>query len=97
VITGKLEVTIKINALPTDVETLPNTWKRFSIDCGAVKVTTTLRPKMWIKLETAARDWPQWVASIGGTMGPATPTGFELLEPNVQIFEKKTRPEPTPQ
>jgi hypothetical protein len=92
---GKLELTIKINELPTDVEVLPNTWRKFTLDCGGRKVVMAVRPKIWNKLETAAKDWPMWVAAIGGTMGPATPEGFELLEPNVQVFERKPKATPT--
>jgi hypothetical protein len=93
---AKLEVLIKINELPTNVTTAPNGSKAFGLDCGGRAVTMTLRPKMWAKLEAAARDWPQWVAAISGQMGPSTPNGFELLEPNVQTFEKKPKASPAP-
>jgi hypothetical protein len=93
---GKLELTIKINALPTDATTAPNGSKTFGLDCGGRTVTMTLRPKMFAKLEIAARDWSMWVAAISGQMGPATPEGFELLEPNVQTFEKKPKASAAP-
>lgn len=92
---AKLEVTLKINELPRGVFTVLGGHKRFYLDCGGRAVTVTLRPKLWAKLETAARDWPQWVASVTGQMGPATPDGFELAEPNVQVFERKAKPSAT--
>ncbi len=93
---GKLEVSIKINALPTDVTTAPNGWKTFGLDCSGRTVTMTLKPKMFAKLEVAARDWPMWVAAISGQLGASTANGFELLEPNVQTFEKKPKASPAP-
>jgi len=32
-----------------------------------------------------------WVAAITGEMGAATETGFELINPAVQVFEKKAK------
>lgn len=61
---GKLEVTIKINAMPADAITDANGWK------------------------------PLWVAAISGGMGPRTADGFELAEPNIQVFERKAKPDP---
>lgn len=88
---GKLEITIKMNQLPTGVTTTPNGWKEFGLDCGGRTVTVTLRPKLFSKLETAATQWPEWVAAITGQMGPQTSDGFVLLEPNLQVFERKPK------
>ena len=89
--TAKLEVILKLNELPRGAFTLPGGHKQFYLDCSGRTVTVTLRPKLWTKLETAARDWPQWVGTVTGQMGPATPKGFELLEPGVQVFERKAK------
>lgn len=91
VLSGKLELTIKLNALPTEVATDKNGWKVFVVDCDGRAVTLTMRPKVFAKLTDAAAKWPAWVAAIAGQMGPATATGFALLEPNVQVFEKKLK------
>jgi hypothetical protein len=93
---GKLELTIKINALPTEVTTDANGWKAFALDCDGVRVTVHVRPKMWTKLEQAAANWPQWVAAIAGKMGKRTGDGFALEEPAIQVFERKAKPEPPP-
>jgi hypothetical protein len=92
---GKLEITIKINALPDEVVTDKNGWKGFKLDCGGRIVSVNLRPRMWLKLEQASKDWPLWLASITGTMGQSVGTGFILVEPAVQTFERKAR-EPAP-
>jgi hypothetical protein len=91
-ISGKLEITIKINELPlaTPVE---NGWQQFEIDCGDQVVTVTVKPKVWKKLTDASANYPQWVAAIAGKMGESTEKGFVLLEPNIQTFEKKPKAE----
>ena len=94
--TGKLELIIKINELPTDVQTNKDNWKTFELDCDGRVVSVTLKPKIWKKLEDAATNYPQWVAAFGGKMGESTPNGFVLSEPNIQVFERKPK-EPKPE
>jgi hypothetical protein len=93
---GKLELTIKITDMPADVTTDKNGWKAFALDCDGVRVTVSVRPKMWTKLEQAAASWPLWVASITGKMGKRTTEGFTLEEPAIQVFERKAKPAPAP-
>lgn len=89
---GKLELTLKIDRLPAEVHTDKNGWKTFIILCDTKEVDVKMRPKMFNKLSEAAAKWPSWVASVVGHMGPSTARGFELLEPNVQVFERKAKP-----
>src|SRR5262245_16073915 len=93
---GKLEVTIKINQLPEEVTTTKNGWKEFTLDCGGRLVTVALRPRMWSKLEEAQKSFPLWVAAISGQMGQSHGKGFMLTEPNMQVFERKPKPEAAP-
>ena len=93
-VTGKLEVTIKINALP-ETKTVENGGKSFEVDCDGRLMSITVKPKMWKKLEDAQANYPMWVAAIAGKLGDATEQGFVLLEPNIQVFEKKAK-EPAP-
>jgi hypothetical protein len=44
--TGKLEVTIKINELPLDVQTNKDNWKIFQLDCDGRVVFVTGKPKI---------------------------------------------------
>lgn len=91
---GKLEIAVKINALPTDVSTDANGWKSFVLDCDGVHVSVRVRPKLWTKLEQAAASWPLWVAAIAGKMGERSAEGFVLAEPTIQVFERKPKPDP---
>ncbi|MBD1930144.1 fertility inhibition FinO-like protein [Trichocoleus sp. FACHB-90] len=94
---GKLEITIKISEFPADIKTVENGWKSFEIDCDGRLVSVTVKPKVFKKLEQAQADYPMWVAAIAGKMGQANENGFVLLEPNIQVFEKKPKePKETP-
>jgi hypothetical protein len=90
-VTGRLELTIKISELPA-AKTVENSWRSFEIDCGtAGYVSVTVKPKIWKKLEDAQANFPMWVAAISGKMGEPTRNGFELMEPAIQVFEKKAK------
>jgi hypothetical protein len=89
---GKLEVTIKFNQFPTEITRDKNGWVSFAVDCGpGLVVQFHVRPKIFMKLEQAQKDWPQWVAAATGKIGERTAQGFFLLEPGVQVFEKKAK------
>ena len=90
-IAGKLEAVVKFNALPTEPTTNKDGWKTFTIVCDGRAVSMTLRPKHWMKLEAAVKDWPQWVASAAGQLMPGQGQGFVLKDPALQIFERKAK------
>ena len=90
-IPGKLEITLKINTMPTEVETTKHGWKEFVVDANGQMITITVRPKTWNKLVTANEQYPSWVAAIAGTMGKRTKDGFALETPAIQAFEKKPK------
>ncbi|MBC7825766.1 MAG: fertility inhibition FinO-like protein [Candidatus Parcubacteria bacterium] len=89
-VSGKLELTIKINELP-NAATGENGWKSFDVDCDGQIVSVTVKPKVWKKLEDAQANFPMWVAAIAGKMGQPTEKGFVLAEANIQVFEKKPK------
>jgi hypothetical protein len=91
---GKLDVTIKITAIPEDVTTDANGWKSFYLACDGTRVRVHVRPKLWNKLTQGAASWPLWIASISGGIGKRTEDGFELAEPGIQVFERKAKPDP---
>lgn len=95
-ISGKMEITIKINEFPVDVKTIANGWKEFVVDVGGHEISITVRPKVFAKLEQAQRQFPAWVAAIAGKMGKVTEKGFVLDEPSIQVFEKKPKVQETP-
>ncbi|MBD1903611.1 fertility inhibition FinO-like protein [Trichocoleus sp. DQ-A3] len=88
---GKLEITIKISEFPADIKTVENGWKSFEIDCDGRLVSVTVKPKVFKKLEQAQAEYPMWVAAIAGKMVETSENGFVLVEPNIQVFEKKPK------
>jgi hypothetical protein len=91
---GKLDVTLKINALPPAKSASPGTML-FAVQADGRIVLVELKNKAWNTLKTAAESYPQWVAAISGQMGEAIEGGFRLANPAVQVFEKKAKPEAT--
>ena len=89
-VSGKLELTIKINEFPSDVKT-ENNLKTFDIACDGQIISVTVKPKVFKKLEDAQANFPMWVAAVAGKMGQPTEKGFVLVEPNIQVFEKKPK------
>lgn len=88
---GKLELAIKINEMPTP-RTVKNGWQEFEVDCDGMIFTATVKPKVWKKLTTAEETYPMWVAAITGKLGVKTKKGFVLENPAIQVFEKKPKP-----
>ncbi|HOW80897.1 MAG TPA: ProQ/FINO family protein, partial [Verrucomicrobiota bacterium] len=91
-IPGKLEVTLKINQLPQAKPASAQTML-FAVQAEGPTVVVELKNKMWNNLKTAAETYPQWVAAITGQMGEAVEGGFRLVNPAVQVFEKKPKPD----
>lgn len=91
-LTGKLEVTIKINQLPSEVTTTKNGWKEFLVELGGRSAVVAMRPRLWTRMEEASKAFPHWIAVITGQMGEdVSKNCFRLNEPNVQVFEYKPK------
>jgi hypothetical protein len=88
---GRLEINIKITQVPNWVQTVKRGWQRFCVNANGQIVQMKVRPRTWSRLLEADKQYPHWVASITGTMGHRIKNGFELLEPAVQIYEKKPK------
>lgn len=86
----KLEVVVKITALPTHVRTVKNGWKQFILNGDGQRIRVKVRPKAWHKLHQASQQWQTWTALIKGDMGCSLKDGFEMLNPTVQIFQHPT-------
>ncbi|NDJ26095.1 fertility inhibition FinO-like protein [Nostoc sp. B(2019)] len=102
-IVGKLERTIKINELPQS-NTVENGWQQFEIDCDGRIVSVTVQPEIWKKLTDAACHYPQWVAVMFNNKPRSVYVGkldqqvehrLVLEEPNIQVFERKSKAETT--
>ena len=94
---GKVEVIVKTSEFPEDVKTVTNNWKEFIVIADGKEITITVKPKLFGKLEQAKQQYPSWVAAIAGKIGTVTEKGFNLMDANIQIFEKKAKVEAAPQ
>lgn len=88
-VSGKLELTIKINSLPQAQKV--NGACHFRVECDGRIVKIGLKQKQWTKLETANTTYAEWIAAISGKMGAITSDGFVLEDTNVQVFERKSK------
>lgn len=79
-ITGKLEITTKINELPQP-KILENSWQQFDIDCDG-RIISVTKPKVWKKLTDTASNYPQYIATITLQLGQQTDNRFVLDKPN---------------
>jgi hypothetical protein len=83
----KVQLTCKLNQVPA-YRDRPDQQVEFFLRDGNDRIfTVRMKPKLFKKL--IDHGYEQWVAAIAGELGPATETGFELLNPTVQVFEKK--------
>ncbi len=82
---GKLELTIKLNTLPKVQEV--DGQCHFQVDCDGQVFQISVKPKQWNKLDKAQTTYKSWIAAIAGKLGAVTADGFVLLEPNIQVFE----------
>ncbi|MGB8697884.1 MAG: hypothetical protein WCD18_00575 [Thermosynechococcaceae cyanobacterium] len=84
---AKIQLTCKLNQVPAHRE-LPDKQIEFFLNDGSDRIFTVhMKPKMFKKLTD--HGFENWVAAISGELGPVTETGFELVTPSVQVFEKK--------
>ena len=88
-VSGKLELTIKINTLPQAQKV--NGLCNFKVECDGRMIQIALGQKQWTKLETANTTYAEWIAAISGLMGATTSDGFVLENATVQVFERKSK------
>ncbi len=88
---GRLELTVKFSELPQPL--LVQGGLKIGIQTKEGVVTAILPPKIWRKLEQAAKDYPQWIAALSGSLARFADGEIALQHPSVQVFEKKARPE----
>ncbi|MBK8754657.1 MAG: ProQ/FinO family protein [Candidatus Competibacteraceae bacterium] len=88
---GRLELTVKFSELPRPLQVQGG--MKIGIRTGEGTVTAILPAKVWRKLEQAAKDYPQWVAALSGSLDRFADGEIALKHPALQVFEKKARPE----
>ena len=84
----KIQVTCKISEVPPCRE-LPSKEMEFFLADGERVLTVRMKAKQFNKLTN--HGFEQWIAAISGELGPATETGFELVNASIQIFEKRPK------
>ncbi len=88
---GRLELTAKFSELPRPLPVRGGA--KIGVQTEEGTVTAILPPKVWRKLEQAAKDYPQWVAALSGLLERFADGEIALKHPALQIFERKARPE----
>jgi hypothetical protein len=87
---AKISLTCKLNQVPAHRELADKRIEFFLKDGGSDRIfTVQMKPKVFKKL--IDHGFADWVAAITGEIGPATATGFELVNAAVQVFEKRAR------
>ncbi|WP_242445470.1 ProQ/FINO family protein [Chromatium okenii] len=95
IVSGRLELTVKFTEPPQPV--IVKSGMKIGVQTDTALVVTTLKPKVWKKLEKAQVDWTQWVAAmtgkLGAQVGSDAGTIVMLEEASLQVFEKKVKVE----
>ena len=91
---GRLELTAKFSELPKPLNVQGGV--KIGVQTAEGTVTAILPTKVWRKLEQAAKDYPQWVAALSGSLARFADGEIVLQHPALQIFERKARPEAEP-
>jgi hypothetical protein len=87
---AKIQVTCKLNEVPKHRDLADKRVEFFLQDGESDRIfTVRMKPKIFKKL--TEHGFTEWVAAITGEIGPATETGFELVNAAIQVFEKKAR------
>ena len=87
---AKISLTCKLSEVPKHRELVDKRIEFFLQDGDSDRIfTVQMKPKLLKKLTD--HSFTDWVAAITGEMGPATETGFELVNASVQVFERKAR------
>ena len=87
---AKISLTCKLAVVPKHRELTDKRIEFFLQDGESDRIfTVQMKPKLFKKLTD--HGFTDWVAAITGEIGPATETGFELVNTSVQVFERKAR------
>ena len=93
-VAGRLELTVKFSELPQPLSVQDGI--KIGIQTGEGIVTAILPPKVWRTLEQAAQTYPQWVATLSGSLDHFAEGEIALKHPALQVFEKKAKPAAAP-
>lgn len=86
---AKIELTVKFSELPQTAVAAKGV--KFAVEDGDTRVVIVLPSKAWKKVEQAAKDWADhWIAAVTGKVAIVAGR-IELINPGVQVFEKKPK------
>ncbi|MGB7415389.1 MAG: hypothetical protein WA902_14375 [Thermosynechococcaceae cyanobacterium] len=80
-----VQITCKISEMPKS-KTI-NGMVVFTLMENNQTITVKVKPKQFKQFTD--HQFEYWGAAVRGKLGPVTPTGIELLNPGIQIFEQK--------
>ena len=87
---AKISLTCKLSEVPKHRELADKRIEFFLQDGESNRIfTVQMKPKLFKKLTD--HGFTDWIAAITGEIGPATETGFELVNASIQVFERKAR------
>lgn len=89
---ANIQITCKISEMPQSKTV--NGMVVFTLMENNQTITVRVKPKQFQQFTN--HQFEHWGAAIRGKLGPVTPTGIELLNPGIQIFEKKSGGSPAP-
>lgn len=92
---AKVQITCKLNQVPAHRQLPDKKIEFFLSDASDHIFTVRMKLKQFKKLLN--HGYENWVAAITGDLGEATATGFELVNPALQVFEKKASSKPVEQ
>ncbi len=88
---ARAEITLKFNTIP-EVRELPKSRVEFYLKATTgVVFTVNIKGKAWRKAEASMKEFPSFVAMVGGKLGAPTSKGFEVEGGGLQVFEKKPK------
>ncbi len=88
---ARAEITLKFNTIP-EVRELPKSRVEFYLKApNGVVFTVNIKGKAWRKAEASMKEFPSFVAMVGGKLGAPTSSGFEVEGGGLQVFEKKPK------
>ncbi len=92
VMESQLSVVLSFSQFPHQVIQDTETVKSFVVQAGDFPVKVSLTKKSYLKLKKNTQQFSHWVVKISGKLGPTfSKTGFELLNPIPQVFEKQAK------
>lgn len=91
---AKMEVLLKVNQVPAFILDQNNN-HTLLLQVESHQVRITLKPRVFKKLTEAAQKFTHWIGIIAGEMGPASNGVLNLIKPNIQVFERKPKPQKT--